>query len=214
MKHLNIAMKLILAIVIVSTFSFCNNEQPPANTGNEKVIIDTNLLKREPVNPYAAVDLSPMDMIYFPENFSKKKMEKLVSGKPKARVIYSRPHRQDRKVFGGLVKWGEAWRLGANEATEMELFENITIKGKQIPAGRYSLYAIPYEDRWTVVFNSEIFIWGLKFDPAKDVARIDVPVNTKNQLIEYFTMVFENTDSGADLVMAWESTEVRLAIEF
>jgi hypothetical protein len=131
-----------------------------------------------------------------------------------ARIIYSRPHRQDRQIFGQIVKWGEPWRLGANEATEIQLFQPITIQGKRVERGQYILYAIPHEDRWTIIFNSNLFTWGLKFDLSKDVARFDVPATKKDQQVEYFSMVFETTATGADLVMAWEDREARLPIQF
>ena len=75
-------------------------------------------------------------------------------------------------------------------------------------------YAVPQENHWTVVFNSELYTWGLKFNTAKDVARFDVPVTTKNQMVEYFSMVFAETEKGAELVMAWENKEARLPIQY
>lgn len=131
-----------------------------------------------------------------------------------ARVIYSRPHRQGRQIFGKIVKWGEPWRLGANEATEIRFFKPVTVQGKRLPPGQYILYAVPYEDHWTIVFNSNLYTWGLKFNLAKDVARVDVPATKTNKTLEYFTMVFEPAETGANLVMAWENTEARLPIKF
>ena len=114
-------------------------------------------------------------------------------------------------MFGQILKYGEPWRLGANEATEIQFYKDVTIQGKKIKAGRYMLYCIPYEDKWTIVFNSNIDSWGLKIDPSKDLYRFDIPVSTNNPSLEYFTMVFEKTDRGANLLMGWDTILARLA---
>jgi hypothetical protein len=76
-------------------------------------------VRQNGTNPYAPVDLSPMDVTYFPIEYPINKMTHPGIGLPQARVIYSRPHRQGRSIFGALLKYGEHWRLGANEATEL-----------------------------------------------------------------------------------------------
>lgn len=165
-------------------------------------------------NPYAVIDVSPMDMSYFPADYPKEKMTKKVSTPPLARVIYSRPHLQGRHIFHEVLKYDEPWRLGANEATELDLFTDATIQDKKIKAGRYILYSIPHADNWTIVLNSNIDNWGLEQDPGKDIARFTVPVITTKNALEFFTMVFEKKDAGADLIMAWDNVEVRLPITF
>ena len=107
---------------------------------------DTAVVDAPPQNPYANVDVSPMDISYYPTDYPLQKMAGKAAPLPVMRIIYSRPHRQGRKIFGSLVKYGERWRLGANEATEMELFIPVTIQGKTIPKGKYILYCIPYFD--------------------------------------------------------------------
>ena len=82
-------------------------------------------------------DVSPMDMSYFPVNYPKLKMAKLVSQPPVMRLIYSRPHLQGRELFHDVLRYGEYWRLGANEATEIEFFRDVTIQNKRIHPGRY-----------------------------------------------------------------------------
>ena len=131
-----------------------------------------------------------------------------------ARVIYSRPHKQGRKIFGALLKYGEPWRLGANEASEIEFFRPATIQNKQIDKGRYVLYCIPEADKWTIVFNSNLYTWGLKQDPAKDEYRFQIPVQHSNTQVEFFTMVFEKATHGANLLMAWDDAVARLPIHF
>lgn len=162
-------------------------------------------------NPYVAVDVSPMDMAWLPVDYPKLTVRRPL---PVARVIYSRPHKQGRRIFGSLVKYGERWRLGANEATEIELFIPIKIQNKTVPKGRYILYCIPETDSWTIVFNSNLFSWGLNLDPSKDLYGFTIPAQTKNQSVEYFSMVFQPTPTGADLVMAWDNIEARLPFQY
>jgi hypothetical protein len=137
-----------------------------------------------------------------------------ITSMPLARVLYSRPHRQGRKIFGSLLKYGEPWRLGANEATEIEFFQPVSIEGRTVNKGRYILYCIPEADKWIVVFNSNLFCWGLKPDPKYDVARFQALVQPAPSNIEFFTMVFKKTEPGADLLMAWDDVTARLPIEF
>jgi Protein of unknown function (DUF2911) len=185
---------------------------------NDKTIVkipaqDTMPLQQVSANPYVPLDLSPMDMSYLPDDYPVLKMNGKIKTPPVARVIYSRPHKQGRKIFGGVLKYGERWRLGANEATEMDVFQPLVIQHKTIPAGRYVLYCIPEPDKWTVVFNSNLDSWGLQQDTTRDLYRFAIPVAHKNQSVEYFSIVFQPNQKGNDLVMAWEDVEVRLPIE-
>jgi hypothetical protein len=155
-----------------------------------------------------------MDMSYYPVDYPKLKISGAVNTGPFARVIYSRPHRQGRQVFGSLVKYGEPWRLGANEATEIEFFVPAVIQGQKVARGRYMMYAIPQADQWTVVLNSNTFSWGLKIDASKDVHRFQVNAENTNINIESFTISFEQGTSGANLLMAWDHIVARLPIQF
>lgn len=166
------------------------------------------------VNPYAPVDLSPMDMSYYPADYPKIKMANPAAPSPKARIVYSRPHLQGRQLFPGILKYNVPWRLGANEATELELYTDATILGKKIKAGRYILYCIPQRDSWTIILNSNIDSWGLSPDPAKDIAHFIIPCSKVSLRIEFFTMVFEKTGSAVDLLMAWDNVEARLPMSF
>jgi hypothetical protein len=208
-------MKYLLVVFLLCALLSCEEKPVPStNSAQQTIIKDSNIIKKESANPYVQVDVSPMDMAYFPTDFPVKKMNGQVKGPPVMRVIYSRPHRGGRKLFGELVKWGQPWRLGANEATEIELFQPVTIQNKTIDKGQYILYAIPYEDRWTIIFNRNLYSWGLKPDPADDVYKFDVPTIPRPQLIEHFTVSFEQTYNGAHLIMAWENTEARLPFQF
>jgi hypothetical protein len=167
-----------------------------------------------PTSPYPGVDISPMDMCYFPVDYPKMKMAKSTEAPPRARVIYSRPHLQGRNLFPDILQFNEPWRLGANESTELQLFGDATVKGKKIPAGRYILYCIPSPENWIIVFNSNTDTWGLQQDASKDIARVEVPSTRSTQRLEYFSMAFEPNAEGADLLMAWDTIEVRLPFIF
>lgn len=161
------------------------------------------------------VDKSPMDMIYYPVNYPVLKIQDKISGPLIARVVYSRPKKEGRVLFGGLVEYGKLWRLGANEATEIEFFKPARINGKKVSKGRYTIYAIPYETTWTIIINKDTDTWGhFKYDQKKDLIRVDVPVQKSNDLLENFAMQFEKTSTGADLVIAWDVVRVELPITF
>jgi hypothetical protein len=159
------------------------------------------------------LDKSPMDMTYFPANYPILKMNGKAKADPYARLIYSRPLRNNRQIFGGIVKYGELWRLGANESTELEVFKNLKIGGKTITKGRYTLYCIPYETRWTIIINKDVYSWGsFTYNAKKDVARVDVPVQFTEDPADALTMYFDDTASGANLVMIWDNVKTVLPI--
>lgn len=210
-------MKLTLSGIALLLLLSCNNKKEAETVSADKKAADSmraSKRERPSVNPYAPVDISPMDMSYFPADYPKLKMAKATTAPPLARVVYSRPHLEGRHIFHEVLKYEEPWRLGANEATELDLYSDATIQDKKIKNGRYILYCIPHKDSWTIVLNSNIDSWGLEPDPSKDIARFTVPVMKTNVSIEYFTMVFEKKETGAELVMAWDDAEVRLPIQF
>jgi len=161
------------------------------------------------------LDASPMDMAYYPVMYPYVVKVKGEPGSLVARVIYSRPQTKGRDIFGNLEEYGKIWRLGANEATEIEFFRPVTIAGKAIPKGRYTLYAIPTEKTWTIILNKDTDIWGaFKYDQKKDVVRTALPVVTLDTAVEAFTMVFEKGDPGANLIIAWDKVSVSLPIKW
>jgi hypothetical protein len=161
------------------------------------------------------LDASPLDMAYYPAVYPYLVKVKGEPGALVARVIYSRPQKKGRKIFGELEEYGKVWRLGANEATEIEFFVPVSIGGKNVPKGRYTLYAIPQEAKWTIILNRETDIWGAyKYDASKDLLRTSVPVSSQSTPAEAFTMAFEKADGGANLLMAWDTILVSLPIKF
>lgn len=166
------------------------------------------------------IDASPMDMAYFPNGYTFNKATGKETGQLITRVIYSRPQKKDRAVFGELVPYDKIWRVGANEATEIEFFVPVKIGDKTIPRGRYTLYVIPKANEWTFLINAETDIWGEtgmgkgpKYDEAKEVVRITIPVEKLETDVEALSIGFQKTDTGANLLVAWEKAKVLLPIE-
>ena len=169
-------------------------------------------------NPYINMDVSPMDISWCPANYPIEKMQGNDSLKLMARISYSRPHKKDRIIFGksaeSLCPYEMPWRLGANEATEITLFENVNIAGKNLNKGTYVMYCIPHADRWTIIFNSNLYTWGLHIEESKDIFKTEVPVMEQSPALEDFTMVFQNSDTGADLLIAWDNVKTVLPFTF
>lgn len=144
------------------------------------------------------------------------------------RVVYSRPYKRGRdNIFGtaeseALVPFGERWRTGANEATEITLTGDVTIGDETLPADTYSLFTVPGPETWTVHFNSKLGLSGTgmfadgEFTPvdldASDVLVIEAPAQTLEEEVEQFTIAFEETESGADMCLRWILTEACIAL--
>jgi len=161
------------------------------------------------------VDKSPMDMSYYPNGYPVLKIQDKANEPLVARVIFSRPQKNGRVIFGDLLEYGKVWRLGANEATEIEFYQNVKINNTKIKKGRYSLYCIPYADKWTIIVNKETDTWGsFKYDIKKDLVRTDITIQKQAEITEAFVMVFEKASTGANLVIVWDDVKVSLPIVF
>ena len=129
-------------------------------------------------------------------------------------INYSSPSVKGRKIWGGLVPYDKVWRAGANEATIFETNKAIKVEGKELPAGKYSLFATPGEKEWTIILNSETGQWGIKRggeanrDPAKDVVTVMVKPKKSASMQEHLT--YKVTSPG--FVLSWENIEVPVAI--
>jgi len=130
-------------------------------------------------------------------------------------IDYSSPSVKGRKIWGELVPYGKAWRAGANEATIFETSAPIKVEGKDLPAGKYSLFAIPGENEWTIIFNSETGQWGVKkggdanLDRAKDV--LAVKVKPKKSAAANEKLAYTVDKNGFSL--KWENVEVPVAVK-
>ncbi len=135
-------------------------------------------------------------------------------------VNYSSPFKKGRQIFGELVPYGEVWRTGANEPTVFTTKTDIKIIDKNLPAGTYSLWTIPYEQSWKVIFNSDVPDWGVTLSsggkettrsPSFDVVNVDVATEVLSNSAESFTISFEN-DTQLYLTLAWELTKISVPI--
>jgi hypothetical protein len=132
------------------------------------------------------------------------------------KITYSQPHKKGREIFGKLVPYGQLWRLGANEATELTTTRNILINGTLVKAGTYSLFAIPEKESWTIIINSETGLWGsYNYNQKLDVIRFEMPVqSTAEVAYEPFTMVFDQRNELANLLIVWDRTKVSIPFRF
>lgn len=132
-------------------------------------------------------------------------------------VVYSRPYKKGREIFGGLVPFGKVWRTGANEATTFTTNKDLIIGGKTLPAGKYTLWTIPEKDHWTIIFNSKMYGWGVDFNTEAsreadgDVAQAQVPVEVLAESLEQFTISFD--EANTTMVLAWDKTKVSVSLK-
>jgi len=145
-------------------------------------------------------------------------------------VVYSRPYKRGRdNIFGteesgALVPFGKLWRTGANEATQLTTTGDLVVAGQSLPAGTYSVFTTPGPEQWKVHFNSALGLSGtVRFNPEtrkaeegytpeNDVLVVTVPSGSTEEEVDQFTISFDATDGGADMVLRWINTEVRVPV--
>ena len=168
---------------------------------------------------FRGIDKSPMDMAYLPDNFAHDRKfapERELGNSAMIRVVYSRPQKKGREVFGGMIKYGEVWRLGANEATEIRIYQDINLDGKTLKKGTYAMFAIPGEKEWTIIFNADLDEWGAySYKEENDVLRVKASVKSNDVIVEAFSIQFEElTDGKAVMRMAWDAVIIELPISY
>lgn len=150
---------------------------------------------------FPKLDTSPLDMV----------IARDTDKSPLLRVIYSRPQKRDRVVFGNLVPFDKVWRTGANEATELEVYKTLKIGDEMLSAGTYTLYTMPGEDMWTVIINKETNTWGAySYKEELDAVRIEVPSKNAAATIESLSMAFKPTEDGVSLMIGWDDRFVEV----
>ncbi len=128
-------------------------------------------------------------------------------------VDYSSPRMKGRKIFGGLVPFGEVWRAGANEATTFVTTSDLMVGGTHVPAGNYTIFTIPNKDKWTLIINKKTGEWGIPYKYESDeLARVDMKVSATSAPVENFTIAFDKTGAGCTLRMEWENTQASVDI--
>ena len=126
---------------------------------------------------------------------------------------YSSPRAKGRKIYGGLVPYGQVWRAGANEATTFVTTTDVMIGSTHVPAGSYTIFAIPNQDKWTLIISKKTGEWGTDYPGAsEDLARIDMKASTIPSAVENFTIAFDKTATGCTLRMDWETTRASVEI--
>lgn len=151
--------------------------------------------------------LSPQDTVSFQLNDLK------------LSVNYNRPSKRDREIFGGLIPYGQVWRTGANEATVFKTNKDLMIDGIYLPTGDYTLWTIPNQDSWQVFFNNQMYAWGVdeSMKPMReaqyDVVDIEATVQQLDNVVEQFTIGFDNTTGKLYLTMVWDQVKIAVPIE-
>jgi hypothetical protein len=131
------------------------------------------------------------------------------------KITYGRPSKKGRTMLGGTEKFGEVWRLGANESTEIKVYRDVTFGDKKITPGTYTLYAIPNQNEWTLIFNSKLDTWGaFQYEKEKDVARISFPTSKTDSEVEAFTIACDGSGGSGTMAMAWENTMVKVPFKY
>ncbi|CAN5241297.1 DUF2911 domain-containing protein [soil metagenome] len=129
-------------------------------------------------------------------------------------IAYSRPSAKGRVIFGDVVPFDQLWRTGANAATKVTISKDVTIEGKPVKAGEYSLFTIPTKGNWTIILNADTKATTTSYKQESDVLRFSVASSTLPASVETFTINFTNlTTNGATIELAWEKTAVRFKVE-
>ena len=154
------------------------------------------------------------------KSFSPEENISFEQDKLQIRVFYNRPFKKGREIFGQLVPFDEVWRTGANEATTFETNQDLTIEGRRLRKGKYTLWTIPGQETWSVIFNSEYGQWGIgpdgsaNRDPHRDVLSVEVhPVQSEREF-EQFTISFEKVGEDLEMVLIWDKTLVAVPIDY
>ena len=127
------------------------------------------------------------------------------------KVVYGRPYKKGRDIFGGLEAYGKVWRTGADEATEITFEKGVVVGGKQVSAGTYTLFTIPGKDEWTVILNKQLKQWGaFSYDQSKDLVRVTAKPKHLDKVVEQFTI----TPKANELQIEWDQTDVTVPMRF
>lgn len=126
------------------------------------------------------------------------------------KIVYSRPKVRGRTIFGAVVPYDRFWRTGANAATRLVINHPIVFGDKELPVGAYSIWTIPSQKGWTMMFNSRANVWGTEYDPAFDVLRVPMQSEQITNPVELFTIEIKPVNEGGMLNILWEKTKASL----
>jgi hypothetical protein len=126
-------------------------------------------------------------------------------GSAHVNIVYSRPLKRGRQIFGGIVPWGQVWRTGANAATMFTSDKDLDIGGKTVPAGTYTLWSIPTPDGWSLIVNTQTRQWGTDYHADSDFAKIPMTLARQTPPVEEFTISLEPQGETKSLLkLAWD----------
>jgi len=178
-------------------------------------LLATQLLTAQEIK-FPSMDKSPMDAATYPDEsaFANYLKEDNPNRNTKIKVLYGRPYKKGRKVFGELQKFGEEWRLGANEGTEVAFYNSVVIDGVTVPAGRYTMFAELHEAHWIIKISKQRFIAGTKNrDKSQDIVAAKVMTTKLPTVMEQYTIGFQKVDDGmVNMIFAWDQTQAILPI--
>ena len=138
---------------------------------------------------------------------------KMADGKT-IKVHYSSPRMRGRKIYGGLVPYGQVWRTGANEATSFVTDTDLTAAGKDVPAGSYTIFTVPNADKWSLIINKKTGEWGIPYKYESDeLLRADMNVAKTPSQVENFTISFDQGGGGCTMNLDWENTRASIQLQ-
>tara|TARA_R110001632_G_scaffold19898_11_gene59882 strand:+ start:1833 stop:2363 length:531 start_codon:yes stop_codon:yes gene_type:complete len=167
------------------------------------VLVLTVIFSNQAVSQeFAELDKSPMDVASFPDNY--RVSEKVIN------ITYSRPQLKGRSL-SKLAPSGKNWRTGANEATVVTFYKDVTFGGSAVKAGTYTMYTVPGEKEWSVVLSTQLNVWGAYFHKAEnDVVRVTAPIKKAKETIEVFSIVI---DKDMTIHMGWGDVIVSVPVK-
>jgi len=169
-------------------------------------------MKKIVVASFAILTLSLNAQITVPKASPAGKIEQRV-GLADLSISYNRPAKRDRVVFGDVVPYGEVWRFGANETTNLTTNQHLIFGKDTLKLGSYAIYIKPTKENWDIIFYKETTNWGLPevWDETKVALRTIAPVIALSDVVENLTINFDNIqNSGATLQITWDKTKINL----
>jgi hypothetical protein len=152
---------------------------------------------------FRSLDESPHDIVYFRTN---------KISPPAIKVLYGRPQKKGRELFGEAIPFGQIWRVGANEATEVVFYKDVMFGTSEVKAGTYVLYAIPQEKEWTLILSSRTDVWGTyEYDEKYDVARVQAKVS-EAEFVEAFSIAFKEKGNHVNMILGWDTARITAPI--
>lgn len=133
------------------------------------------------------------------------------------KICYGSPRMRGREIMGGLVPFGQPWRMGANEPTTLHVTAPVRIGDAELSPGAYALYAVPGSETWEIIVNAQPERWGIPIDEsvrAQDVGSVQIPSESVEEPVENLHIELRSSeDAAAELVMTWERTRVTVPIQ-